>query len=64
MTYLMLKIGSSGNCVKSGLEGTIADAEKLVKKQCGQRSRPEGWPACPKVVAAESTQSEVCFPDP
>lgn len=37
----MLKMGSSGNCVKNGLEGTIADAQKLVKKQssrleCGQ----------------------------
>lgn len=37
----MLKMGSSGNCIKNGLEGTITDAQKLIKKQCSQSSRLE-----------------------
>lgn len=52
----MLKMGSSGNCVKNGLKGTIADAEKPVKKQCSQSSRLEVWPAGSKVAAAESAE--------
>lgn len=51
-------MGSSGNCVKNGLEGTIADAEKLVKKQRSQSSRLEVWLACSEAAAA--AESAVC----
>lgn len=52
LIHFTLKIGSSGNCVKNGLEGMNADTQKSVRRQC--RSRPEGLAACSKVVAAES----------
>lgn len=56
----MLKMGSSGNCVKNGLEGTIADAQKLVKKQCSQSSRLE----CGQLVLRRRRKCRVSLSPP
>lgn len=59
----MLKIGSSDNCAKSGLEGTIADAEKLVRSNAvwgpgrrGDQLVLRWW--------QQKALSGKCFPDP